>query len=54
MSELPFRFLLIAVAVALVGMCGGIFMAATQDFTLAPAHAHLNLLGWVTLALYGL
>jgi hypothetical protein len=28
-------------------------MAASQDFTLAPAHAHLNLLGWVTLAVMG-
>ncbi|MGE0225239.1 MAG: hypothetical protein AB7F35_00190 [Acetobacteraceae bacterium] len=54
MSALPYRFLLVAVAAALIGMCGGIMMAATQDFTLAPAHAHLNLLGWVTLALYGL
>ncbi|RYI13820.1 MAG: hypothetical protein EON48_12275, partial [Acetobacteraceae bacterium] len=32
----------------------GIRMGISQDFTLAPAHAHLNLLGWVTLALYGL
>jgi len=29
-------------------------MGITQDFTLAPAHAHLNLLGWVTMALIGL
>ncbi len=29
-------------------------MAAGHDFTLAPAHAHLNLLGWVSLSLYGL
>lgn len=39
---------------ALVGMTLGIVMGISQDFTLAPAHAHLNLLGWVTLALYGL
>ena len=32
----------------------GIYMGIEQDFTLAPAHAHLNLLGWVTMALYGL
>ena len=32
----------------------GIAMAMRQDFTLAPAHAHLNLLGWVSMALYGL
>jgi len=28
-------------------------MGAHNDFTLAPLHAHINLLGWVTLALYG-
>ena len=35
-------------------MCLGVFMGINQDFTLSPAHAHLNLLGWVSLALYGL
>jgi hypothetical protein len=39
---------------ALVGMVAGIVMGILQDFTIAPAHAHLNLLGWVTMALYGL
>lgn len=38
---------------ALLGMAYGIHMATTSDFALAPAHAHLNLLGWVTIALYG-
>ena len=51
---LPFRFLLVAVLAALCGMGAGIAMAMTQNFTLAPAHAHLNLLGWVSMALYGL
>ena len=32
----------------------GIWMGMHEDFTLAPVHAHINLLGWVTLALYGL
>lgn len=41
-------------ASALVGMIAGIVMGMLQDFTIAPAHAHLNLLGWVTMALYGL
>jgi hypothetical protein len=39
---------------ALIGMAAGIAMGILQDFTLAPAHAHLNLLGWVTMSLYGL
>lgn len=37
----------------LVGMVFGIWMSATQDHTLAPAHAHLNLIGGVLLALFG-
>lgn len=45
---------ILGAAAALVGMTMGIVMGATQDFTLAPAHAHLNLLGWVTMTLYGL
>lgn len=39
---------------ALCGMSLGIWMGMHEDFTLAPAHAHINLLGWVTLSLYGL
>lgn len=35
------------------GMILGEYMGAHQDFTLSPLHAHINLLGWVTLALYG-
>lgn len=37
----------------LAGMIFGIWMSATGDHTLAPAHAHLNLLGGVMLALFG-
>ena len=38
----------------LAGMAFGIWMGIGGDFTYAPAHAHLNLVGWVTLSLYGL
>ena len=38
---------------AVLGMIFGLVMAASGDHTLAPAHGHLNLLGWVTIALYG-
>jgi hypothetical protein len=37
----------------LVGMVFGIWMSATQDHTLAPAHAHLNLIGGVLMAIFG-
>lgn len=37
----------------LMGMVFGLWMSAHQNFQLAAAHAHLNLLGWVTIALFG-
>jgi cbb3-type cytochrome oxidase subunit 1 len=45
---------LIAVAIAAAGMIWGIVMAISQDHSAMPAHAHLNLLGWVSLFLFGL
>lgn len=44
----------VAILAALVGMGWGIVMAATHDHSAMPAHAHLNLLGWVSLFLFGL
>jgi drug/metabolite transporter (DMT)-like permease len=44
----------ISVSVGLTGMALGIVMGIRQDFALAPAHAHLNLLGFVTLFLSAL
>jgi hypothetical protein len=38
----------------IVGMILGMWMGIAQDFTLAPAHAHLNLIGWVSVFLIGL
>ncbi|MGH8799539.1 MAG: hypothetical protein ACREX7_04785 [Casimicrobiaceae bacterium] len=31
----------------------GVYMGVSEDHTLFPVHAHLNLLGWVSLALTG-
>lgn len=44
----------VAVLLVLVGMAWGIQMAISQDHSAMPAHAHLNLLGWVSLFLFGL
>lgn len=44
----------LSVVVLLVGMLAGIAMGITQNFVLAPAHAHLNLIGGVLLFLFGL
>ncbi|GGH18944.1 hypothetical protein GCM10007036_21460 [Alsobacter metallidurans] len=43
-----------AVLLVLVGMGWGIVMAAAGDHSTMPAHAHLNLLGWVSLFLFGI
>ena len=48
------RFLRLAVLYILVGVSLGIYMAASENHTLRPVHAHLNLLGWATMALFGL
>jgi cbb3-type cytochrome oxidase subunit 1 len=47
-------FLRIAVIYALVAMFLGITMGIREDFTQASTHAHLNLVGWVSMALYAL
>ncbi|QBE64472.1 cytochrome-c oxidase [Pseudoduganella lutea] len=44
----------LAVLYLVVGVAIGIGMGASQDFTLRPIHAHVNLLGWATLAISGL
>lgn len=44
----------VSIVLLLVGLCFGIVMGARQDFTLAPAHAHLNLTGFVVPFLAGL
>jgi len=47
-------FLRLAVLYLIAGVCLGIFMAASNDHSMFPVHAHVNLLGWVSLALFGL
>jgi cbb3-type cytochrome oxidase subunit 1 len=48
------KFLRLAVVYFLMGVVMGLVMAAKHDYTLMPVHAHLNLLGWVSMALFGL
>src|SRR3984893_11595234 len=49
-SILSFRA---AVLMFIAGMIWGIVMGISQDHSTMPAHAHLNLLGWVSLFLFG-
>ena len=44
----------VGATILLIGMLAGVAMGIQQDFTLAPAHAHLNLVGGVLLFLFGL
>jgi hypothetical protein len=44
----------VSVLLGLFGMALGIAMGIRQDFALAPAHAHINLLGFVALFLSAL
>jgi peptidoglycan/LPS O-acetylase OafA/YrhL len=43
-----------AVLMVLAGMIWGLVMAISNNHSAMPAHAHLNLLGWVSLFLFGL
>lgn len=53
MRDPAFLFFCAAAVCATGGMIWGIQMATSGDHRLASAHAHLNLVGWVTLALIG-
>lgn len=54
MRDVAFILFLAAVLCVSVGMAWGIQMAISQDHSLSGAHAHLNLVGWTTMALFGL
>ncbi|HEX6865785.1 MAG TPA: hypothetical protein VF122_00995 [Caulobacteraceae bacterium] len=53
MPRVSLAFFTVGALCGITGMMWGMHMAASQDITMMPAHAHLNLLGWVTLSLMG-
>ena len=53
MKAIPRLYFATAALFALIGMAWGIHMSATTDHTLAPAHGHLNLIGFVMMAVFG-
>jgi hypothetical protein len=53
-SDAGVIWLKLAVVYLIIGISMGIAMGASQNFTLRPVHAHINLLGWTTMALAGL
>ncbi len=48
------RFIRLSVLYAILGMALGIYMAASMDHSQMPTHAHLNLLGFVSMFLFGI
>lgn len=48
------RFMRLSVLFALIGIGMGIYMGVSEDHALRPVHVHVNLLGWVSCALYAL
>ena len=54
MKNMSNWFLRLAVLYLVAGVSLGLFMAATHDHSMFPVHAHLNLLGFVLLSLFGL
>lgn len=53
MPRVSSAFFLVAALCGLAGMAWGTHMGMSGDHSLSPAHAHLNLLGWVTLSIMG-
>ncbi len=53
MSRISIAFFGAAALYGLVGMAMGMMMGASGDHSLMPVHAHMNLLGWASLALMG-
>ncbi|MDP9196843.1 MAG: cbb3-type cytochrome c oxidase subunit I [Pseudomonadota bacterium] len=47
-------FLRLAIVYLVCGIGLGMYMGAHEDFTFMPLHAHINLLGWVTSAIFAL
>jgi hypothetical protein len=54
MRQIDVYFLVLAALSLIVGVLLGITMAGSHDFQLMPVHAHVNLVGWASLALFGL
>lgn len=53
MPRIAAAFWLFGILALIAGMALGMHMGANEDFTLAPVHAHINLVGWATMGLYG-
>jgi hypothetical protein len=53
MNKLGVAWIKAAVVNLVLGVGVGIHMGASHDHSLTPVHAHLNLLGWASMAVIG-
>src|SRR5690349_13129189 len=53
MPAISAAFFAFGVVAMMIGMTLGMHMGMSGNFTLMPVHAHLNLLGFVVMAVYG-
>lgn len=54
MQRLDIKFLLLGAIMLIGGVGMGIYMGIVHDFALSPIHAHTNLVGFVSLSLFGI
>lgn len=54
MQRLDTKFIFLAAVMLTFGVSMGIYMGIARDFAMAPVHAHANLVGWASLALFGI
>jgi hypothetical protein len=54
MANISNWFFRLAVLWLLAGITLGLFMAASHDHSAFPAHAHMNLLGWVSMGIFAI
>jgi len=54
MPQLSVWYFRTAILFLITGICLGLYMSITHQFEATGAHAHINLLGWVTMAIFGI
>lgn len=54
MQRIDVMFIVLAAFMLVCGVSMGVYMGVVHDFSLAPIHAHTNLVGWASLALFGI
>lgn len=53
MPKVSLAFFTVAPIYVLIGMFWGVYVGVTDDHVMAPAHADLNLLGFVQMSVFG-